>query len=301
MATGTDRELLTHCGWRSTADGLPHLRRHRRHLHGRGRRRRSGDAPPGEGADRPRACVPEHRRRARAACAGARGHGRRAARTHRRVHLRHDPGDERDRRGPHGPDRVLHHRGLPGHPPAPRGREARAFPAAPLPAPVRAPLPDVRDPRAHRLRGGRLRRARRGERPHRDRERAAPGRGGSRGVPDLGDRQPGPRAPRRRAARPRVAGGAVHALAPAESDHPRVPAGVVDRHRRVAEAADAGIPADAGAGLAACRTRRSHLRRHLVRRRLASGGGDRAADLLDRLRSVHGARRGADVLEGGNV
>ena len=110
---------------------------------------------------------------------------------HRRVHLRHDPGDERDRRGPHGPDRVLHHRGLPGHPPAPRGREARAFPAAPLPAPVRAPLPDVRDPRAHRLRGRRLRRARRGERPHRDRERAAPGRGGSRGVPDLGDRQPG--------------------------------------------------------------------------------------------------------------
>ena len=73
------------------------------------------------------------------------------------------------------------------------------------------------------------------------------GRRGGRRLPALVDRQPGARAARRRAARARVAGRAVHALAPAEPDHPRVPACLVDGDRRVAQAADAGVPADDGA------------------------------------------------------
>ena len=39
----------------------------------------------------------------------------------------------------------------------------------------------------------------------------------------------------------------VHALAPAQPDRARVPARVLDGHRRLAEAADAGLPARAGA------------------------------------------------------
>ena len=89
--------------------------------------------------------------------------------------------------------------------------------------------------------------ARRGERRPSDRGGAGPAGGGGGGLPALVDRQPGARAARRRAARRALAGRALHALAPAQPDHPRVPARLVDCDRRVAEAAHAGVPRDDGA------------------------------------------------------
>ena len=89
--------------------------------------------------------------------------GRELLAQHRRVHLRHDARDQRDRRGQDRAHRVPHDRGLPGHPAVREGGKLDPFDCQiPYPRAVRAAPPDVRDPRAHRLRGRRLRRARRG-------------------------------------------------------------------------------------------------------------------------------------------
>ena len=115
---------------------------------------------------------------------------RRAARPHGGLHLRHDPRDERDRRGHDGPHRVLHDGGLPRRPAAPRGREARPVPSGPVPAALCPAVADVRAPGADRFRGGRVRPARRGERPSGDLGGPRARGGGSRGMPPLVDRQP---------------------------------------------------------------------------------------------------------------
>ena len=91
---------------------------------------------------------------------------------------------------------------------------------------------------------------------------------------------PGARAARRRADRRARARRPVHALAPAQPDRARVPARVVDRDRRLAEAADAGLPDRARARPARGRVPRAAVRR---RPRSAAPGarrGRRAADLL---------------------
>ena len=173
---------------------------------------------------------------------------------HRRLHVRDDAGHERDRRGANRAHGLLHHGGFPGHPAPARGRQAGAVPPAPVPAAVRPALPDLRDPRADRRRGRRLRRARRDERAgarSRSRERLA--RGGGRRLPALVDRQPGARAARRRAARG-GAGRASRTRSRIGSTRSSASTGaLLDRDRRLAEAADAGAPARAGARPAATR------------------------------------------------
>ncbi len=246
-----------------------------------------------------RARLPEHRGRAGAARARLRPHRAGAARADGRVHVRHHARHERDRRGPNGAHRVLHDGGVSGRAAAPRGREAGAVPAAPVPAAVRSSLPDLRDPGANRLRGRRLRPAGRGERPRRAIAEAR--RLGAEAVAvcllwsivnpahelrvgELLERE-----------WPGVAFTLSHRLNP-----------IIREYRRASSTAiDASLKplmqeylSDDGARSPAGRPRRPHLRRHVVRRRLAAAGGRRAADLLRRLRTVDGPGGGADVRAG---
>ena len=222
--------------------------------------------------------------------------GRRAARADRGADVRHDARDERDRGGQDGAHGVLHDRGLPRHPAGARGRQARPVQADPVPAPVRA-----RAGSRSRSASAWTPRASRSSRSTRPRVVAAIERARELGVEAIAvcllwsivNPAHEQRVGELIAAAP--AGRAVHALARAQPDHPRVPARLVDRHRRVAEAAHAGVPLDDGERPARGRLRGPPADRDVVRRRLAARPGGRAADLLGRLRPVDGARRGAHV------
>ena len=87
--------------------------------------------------------------------------------------------------------------------------------------------------------GGRRAGAGRGHRTRDHRGPAAQADRGGRGVAALVYREPRSRASRRQAHRRHHAGRALHPLPPAQPDHPRVPAHLVHRHRRLAQALDA--------------------------------------------------------------
>ena len=112
-----------------------------------------------------------------------------------------------------------------------------------LPGAVRPAAADVRGPRADHARRARCScpwtsSAVRATLTRRARART---RGGRR-VAAVVDRQPRHEEVGRRAARGGAPGCPVHALPPAQPDHPGVPARLVDGHRRLAEAADAATP-----------------------------------------------------------
>ena len=111
--------------------------------------------------------------------------------------------------------------------------------AVEFPPPLYPAAPDLRDTGADQCRGRHRARARRSRRQSGHRGPAAQAdRGGRRG-PALVDREPRPRASRGCADRGDHAGRALHPLAPAQPHHSRVPAHVVRRHRRLAQAPDA--------------------------------------------------------------
>ena len=158
------RAALAPAGLRASADDVPDLGRHRRHVHRHRRQRRGGAARARQGAHHARARLRGAARGHRPGRRAPRALGRGAARADRGADLRHDARDERDRGGQDRAHGVLHDRGLPGHPAGARGRQARPVQADPVPAPVRPALAHVRDPRAHGRRGRAVPRARRGVR-----------------------------------------------------------------------------------------------------------------------------------------
>ena len=177
------------------------------------------------------------------AASRARARPARAAGADRRPDLRDHAFDERHHHGHDGAHGADHDRGVPGHTRLPRGRQAAAVRLPPaLSRAVHPEAADVRDAGADLVRGRRRARADGGRR----RRRAARGRGrrrgGDRRLPAVVDRQPRARGADRLADRARAARRAVHALGTSEPDHPRIPAYVVGRHRRVAQAPHAGPP-----------------------------------------------------------
>ena len=172
------------------------------------------------------------------------------------VHLRHHQSDERDPDRDHGADRVHDHRRLPRHAGVPRGREAppvrlppRSIPTPYVPRRLTFEVPERVDSEGEIVpsRSTRARPCdaqRRAERRAWRRSRCACcGRSSTRSHEErVGELiEPSCRASRTR-------------CPPAEPDHPRVPARVVDRDRRLAEAADAGHLAEM---TATCGTRAS--------------------------------------------
>ena len=108
-------------------------------------------------------------------------------------------------------------------------------------------------------------------------------------MPAVVDRQPRSRAARGRAAREAPSRCPLHALARAEPDAAGVPARLLHRDRRLAEAADERVPADARTAPAGCRLRRRAARDFHQRRPDARAGSRGATDHLDQLRACHGA------------
>ena len=170
------------------------------------------------------------------------------------------------------------------------GRQARPVPTQlPYPAAVRAAAPDLRDPRADRLRGRRRPAARRGRAcSTRSRRLRGARRRGGRRLPALVDRQPAPRAARRRAARrascPDVPFTLSHELNPIVREYRRASSTAIDASLKPLMQdylRDAGATTCAQAGLA--RPPASSPPRSAARGRPSEV--DRAADLLDRLRA----------------
>ena len=167
-----------------------------------------------------------------------------AARPHCALRLQHHPGDQRDPRGPHRPHGASLHRGLPGHPGAPRGRIDASLR-------LHAPVPrsrTSRDSSRSRSRSGSAPTARSSspldEEAAREVVRAARPRGrGGRRLPALVDRQPGARARARRLLEEELPGVPYtlsHRLNPIVREYRR---DLGHGDRRLAEAADAGAPA----------------------------------------------------------
>ena len=203
-------------------------------------RRRGRPAHRRQGADHARAHVRGLQRSAR------------QRRRHRRHRRREAAGRDRGvLSAPRGPTTrsseskvaktaLLTTEGFPRHAALPPRRQARALQSrGGVPAALYPAAPDLRDTGADQCRGRHRARAGRSRRQGGHRGPAAQAdRGGRRGAA-LVDREPRPRASRRRADRRHHAGRALHPLAPAQPHHSRVPAHVVRRHRRLAQAPDA--------------------------------------------------------------
>ena len=129
----------------------------------------------------------------------------------------------------------------------------------------------------------------RGKGDHRGPAAQAHRRGG--GGPALVHREPRPRAPHRRADRRDHAGRALHPLAPAQPHHPRVSAHLVDRHRRLAQAADAEPSRLLRERPARRRLRGRGADQHVVGRRDARGRRGGEADLHGEVGARDGAAR----------
>ena len=239
-----------------------------------------------QGADHLRARVRGHRQRARRHRVRPRDRPGGPARPGAPVHLRHDPRDERDRRGQDRPHGVLHDRGVPGHPAGARGRQARAVPPGLLPAAVRPALPHLRAARADGLRGVGVRAARRGQR---DRARSSEALGlGATAIgvsllwstvnPEhelrvgelIAEHAPG------------VPYTLSHQLNPIVREYRRASSTVIDASLKpVMQDFLIALERDLARG----RVRRAAVRLDLVRRRVAPARGRRAPDLLRRLRA----------------
>ena len=230
------------------------------------------------------------------AAGGGRGRTRSGgpARRMRAAPPRHDARDQRRADRPHGADRLPHHRGTSGHLPAAGGRpgrslrQHRAVPRAAGAAPF-----DLRDPGtdSRRRRGPQAVGRRRRPRRHRAAQ-GGPSRS-RRGLPDLVDRQPGPRGTGRRVPGRPSAGRALHAFPPPKPLVAGVPAGVERLHRRVVEARNDRLPVVPGSAAARSRLQWPPAHRDLPgrRRRRSRPGGD--ADPLPEFRPGNGACRGA--------
>ena len=176
--------------------------------------RRGGQARARQGADDTRARLRRAPRRHRPGRGAHRALGRGAAGADRGAHLRHDAGDERDRRGQDRAHGVLHDRGLPRHPArcaraASSTRSSRSRTRPPyVPRRLTFEIRERIDAEGDVVRARSTRpassRDRRGARELRAR--------GGRRLPALVDRQPGARAARRRADRARSCPGVPYTL-----------------------------------------------------------------------------------------
>ena len=163
----------------------------------------------------------------------------------RHVHPRHDARDQRHPHRHHGADGLPHHRGPSRHPAVPRGRAHRAVQLhRALSRALRPARAHLRGPRADRRRRRGRAAARRG-RGRRAIARPAAASAASRRSPSACSGRSSTRrtscAVGELLARA-SAGRARHALAPAQPVAARVPPRLVDRDRRLAEAADVRLP-----------------------------------------------------------